>query len=58
LAPVTRTALSAIVIVRLIGLLPCFVSAQPRTFEDAEKSHRLRVHVRFGGHSRLRRASS
>jgi hypothetical protein len=24
------------------------VSAEPRTFGAAEKSHRLRVHVRFG----------
>src|SRR5229473_2426672 len=62
LAPVTRTALSAIVMVvlslMLICLLPCLVCAreayrppETKTFGAAEKSHRLRVHVRFGSWS-------
>src|SRR5262249_730859 len=41
LPPVTTMVLS----LRLIGLLPRLVSAEPRTFGAAEKSHHLRVHV-------------
>src|SRR5262249_42497242 len=37
LPPVTTMVLS----LRLIGLLPCLVSAEPRTFGAAEKSHCL-----------------
>jgi hypothetical protein len=34
---------------RLIGLLPCLVSAKPKTFGAAEKSHRRsRINDRFG----------